>query len=56
VLVGGDIAGVWRRDGANVTVDAWRRLAPDERAGVEAEAASLPLPDLTTDIRVRWNA
>jgi hypothetical protein len=56
VLVGGEIAGVWRRDGANVTVDAWRTLAPDERAAVEAEAASLPLPDLTTDIRVRWNA
>jgi hypothetical protein len=55
VLVGGDIAGVWRRDGANVTVDPWRALAPSEHAAVEAEAASLPLPDLTTEIRVRWN-
>ena len=55
VLVGGDIVGVWRRDGANVTVDTWRVLAPDERAAVESGAASLPLPDLTTDIRVRWN-
>jgi hypothetical protein len=56
VLVGGDIVGVWRRDGANVSIDEWRTLAPGERAAVEAEAASLPLPDLTTDIRLRWNA
>jgi hypothetical protein len=55
VFVGGEIAGVWRRDGANVTVDAWRKLAPAERAAVELEAASMPVPDLTTEIRVRWN-
>jgi hypothetical protein len=55
VLVGGDVVGVWRRDGPNVSVDTWRVLAPTERAAIEAEAASLPLPDLTTDIRVRWN-
>jgi Winged helix DNA-binding domain len=56
VLVGGEIVGVWRRDGANVTVDSWRTLAPKERAAVEAEAASLPLPDRSTEIRVRWNS
>jgi hypothetical protein len=55
VLVDGDVVGVWRRDGPNVSVDTWRALARTERAAVEAEAASLPLPDLTTDIRVRWN-
>ena len=55
VLLGGEIVGVWRRDGANVSVDAWRALAPVERAAVEAEAASLPLPDLPTGIRVRWD-
>lgn len=56
VLVGGDIVGVWRRDGPNVSVDAWRALTPDERRAVEAEAASLPLPDLTTGIHVRWTS
>lgn len=56
VLAGGDIVGTWRRDGPNVSVEAWRVLAPDERAAIEAEAASLPLPDLKADIRVRWDA
>jgi hypothetical protein len=55
LLVGGDIVGVWRRDGANVSVGTWRALAPEERAAVEAEAASFPLPDLATEIRVRWD-
>ena len=56
VLAGGEIVGTWRRDGANVSVEAWRGLAPHERAAIEAEAATLPLPDLRTDIRVRWDA
>ena len=46
VLVGGDIVGVWRRDSASVTIDAWRRLSGAEREAIEAEAASLPLPDI----------
>jgi hypothetical protein len=54
-LVGGEIVGVWRRDGPNVTVDRWRALNPAEVALVEAEAGWLPLPDRTTQIRVRWN-
>jgi hypothetical protein len=56
VLVGGDIVGVWRRDGANVTIDPWRPLSLAERSAVESEAASLPLPDLTSDVRVRWGS
>jgi len=55
MLVDGDIVGVWRRDVANVSVDTWRQLTPVERTAVEAEAASLPLPDLATDIRVAWD-
>jgi hypothetical protein len=55
VLLGGEIVGVWRRDGPNVTVDRWRALNPAEVALVEAEAGWLPLPDRTTQIRVRWN-
>jgi hypothetical protein len=55
VLANGDIVGVWRRDASKVTIDAWRAIAPAERAAIEAEAASLPLPDLRGDIRVTWN-
>jgi hypothetical protein len=55
LLADGDIVGVWRRDGSKVTIDAWRALSPVERASIEAEAASLPLPDLEGDIRVTWN-
>jgi hypothetical protein len=54
VLVDGEIVGTWRRAQADLTIESWRRLSPGERAAVEAEAASLPLPDLRTDIRVRW--
>ena len=44
LLVDGDIAGTWRRAGAAVTIETWRRLSRPERHAVEAEAASLPLP------------
>ena len=53
----GQVVGTWRRDGASVTVETWRSLAPHERAQVEAEAASLPtLPDLAVaPVRLpRW--
>jgi hypothetical protein len=56
VLVGGDIVGTWRRAEATVTIESWRRLTAQERHAVEAEAASLPLPGLRRDIRVRWNS
>ena len=54
VLVDGQIAGVWRRAGAKVVVQAWRRLPPPAVEAVEIEAASLPLPDVTGQIRVLW--
>jgi hypothetical protein len=55
LLVSGQVAGTWRRSGAQVTISAWRSLNPAERAAVEAEAESLPLPDLASDdIRVAW--
>ena len=56
VLAGGEIVGTWRRAGAEVSIQAWRRLTHWERAAVETEAASLPLPDLRTPIRVRWRS
>lgn len=54
VLVAGEIVGTWRRSGSVVTVEPWRRLSASERAAVEAEAASLPLPGLAGPITVRW--
>ena len=56
VLVHGEIVGTWRRATTIVDVDAWRPLRPAERALVEAEAASLPLPAVSgDDIVVRWS-
>jgi hypothetical protein len=56
MLVAGEIAGTWRRAGPNVIIRSWRRLTADDRVGVEAEASSLPLPDLRSAVRVTWEA
>jgi hypothetical protein len=56
VLVAGEIAGTWRRAQANLSVEPWRRLSRAERELVEAEAQSLPLPEVEGRIRVRWGA
>jgi hypothetical protein len=54
LLVGGEIAGIWRRDQGRVTIEPWRGLSPAERQAVEDEAHSLPLPGLRGPITVRW--
>ena len=54
VLIDGEIAGIWRRDAAHVTIEAWRQLSPAECEAVEAEAVTLALPDVHGRIRVRW--
>ncbi|MHB1595753.1 MAG: DNA glycosylase AlkZ-like family protein [Streptosporangiaceae bacterium] len=56
LLVGGEIAGTWRRADTLLTVRAWRRLNRAERAAVEAEAGTLPLPGAGTgrQVCVRW--
>jgi Winged helix DNA-binding domain len=54
VLVGGEVAGTWRRDQAKVTVQPWRRLTGAERQAVEAEAASLPLPGVEGLVETVW--
>jgi hypothetical protein len=54
LLVDGDVVGTWRRAGSTVTVRTWRRLTSGAREAVEAEASSLPLPDLEGRIVVRW--
>lgn len=43
LLVDGEIAGTWRRTGADVSVSPWRRLTPSQRAALDAEIAALPL-------------
>jgi hypothetical protein len=52
LLVGGEIAGVWRRDQGRVKLEPWRRLSAAERHAVEAEALSLPLPGLKRAVTV----
>lgn len=54
LLVGGDVAGTWRRAQHRVRIAPWRRLTAAEREAVEAEAADLPLPGLDRAIDVVW--
>ena len=55
VLVNGDVVGTWRRAAGTVTIQTWRRLSRAARDAVEAEAASLPLPDIQGRVVVRWD-
>ena len=56
LLVGGELAGTWRRADAVMTVQPWRRLSRAERDAVTAEAESLPLPGISGKrIVVRWD-
>jgi hypothetical protein len=55
LLVDGELVGTWRRVQADVTIESWRRLSRLERAAVEAEAASMPLPGVRRSVRVRWD-
>ena len=54
LLIDGEIAGTWRRADEKVDVNTWRRLSAAEKAAVEAEAATMPLPNLLRPISVRW--
>jgi hypothetical protein len=55
LLIGGEIAGTWRRAGAAMTVQAWRELSRAERDGVAAEVESLPLPGTAGRTVLRWD-
>jgi hypothetical protein len=54
LLVGGELAGTWRRADAVVSISPWRPLTPVECEMVQAEAESLPLPGLRARIQVLW--
>jgi hypothetical protein len=56
LLVGGEIAGTWRRADTVLTVSPWRQLSRPERDAVTAEAESLPLPGTGRPATVRWEA
>ena len=53
VLMAGEIVGTWRRADAVVAIEPWRRVSSSERAAIEDEAATLPLP-VKNSIMVRW--
>ena len=55
LLVGGEVAGTWRRAAHQVTVLPWRELTPAERDAVAAEAQALPLPGLRQAVTVCWD-
>jgi hypothetical protein len=55
VLVDGEIIGTWRRALSTVTIQTWRGLSRAARNIVEAEAESLPLPDIKGRVAVRWD-
>lgn len=55
LLVHGELAGTWRRAGAELSIAPWRRLTRAERVAVEAEALHLPLPGLASALRVVWS-
>lgn len=56
LLLGGEIAGTWRRAGTVLTVQPWRQLSRAERDAVAAEAESLPLPGMDgRRISLRWD-
>jgi hypothetical protein len=55
LLVDGEIVGTWRRSKGTMTIGAWRQFTDAERDAVEAEAQTLPLPDVDR-VSVRWDA
>ena len=54
LLIEGEITGVWRRAHEKLSIDLWRPLSGAERAAVEAEAASLPLPGVIRQMSVSF--
>ena len=54
VLVNGELVGTWRRADTTFVIEPWRQLSPTEREAIEVEARSLPLPGLTSGIKIRW--
>lgn len=56
ILIEAEVTGIWRRSAHRVTIAPWRELSGRERAAVEAEAASLPIPGTAANLAVTWEA
>jgi len=54
LLVDGEIVGIWRRSQHQLTIETWTRLNNPDRARIEAETSTLPLPDLDRDVTITW--
>lgn len=54
VLLDGEIVGTWRRAAHAVTMTTWDAPTPAQRAAIEAEALTLPVPGLTRPVAVSW--
>ncbi len=54
LLVGGELVGTWQRSATKVTLRPWRPLSSVERAALESEASSLPLPGAAGRITIAW--
>jgi hypothetical protein len=55
LLIGGEVAGTWRRADTAMTMQPWRHLSRQERDAVAAEVESLPIPGLQGRIVLRWD-
>ena len=55
LLVEGETVGTWRRAEHVLTIRPWRHLSRAQRAAVEAEAGSLPLPGINRPMDIRWD-
>jgi hypothetical protein len=55
LLVDGETVGTWRRAEHVLTIQLWRQLSSPQRAAVEVEANSFPLPGLNRRTEVRWD-
>ena len=54
VLIEGEIVGTWRRAKNTVTIQPWVDLTRTQVELVEAEAESLPVPDVVGNVTVEW--
>ena len=55
LLVEGETVGTWRRAGHVLTIQPWHRLSRAQRDAVEAEAGSMPLPEINRPIDIHWD-
>jgi hypothetical protein len=54
LLLGGEVAGIWRRSKATITIEPWRRVSTAERESIEVEAMSMPLPESDGEVTIQW--